>query len=157
MADLSLYENGNGGDIVLLGNDIEMTDSFFNMVYMALFGGNPNFPTTGNETKDEQRFDWYGNTVFLQNDKEFQFNSTLENTLNKVALNSEGRILIEESAKNDLQFLTTFAIVDVEVSILADDKCSIYVTLTEPSNLDAKKYQFIWDSTKNEVINSEIL
>ena len=86
------------------------------------------------------------------NEKEIQFNSVLEKTLNETALDSSGRITIEEAAKKDLQFMKDIADVEVSVSILSDDRVSITTQLTEPDNLEVKEFQLIWDNLKNEVI-----
>ena len=64
MSDLVIYETGDGGDVVLKGNDFELTESLFNMPYLAWFGGNPGFSTTGNELENEQRFDYWANSLF---------------------------------------------------------------------------------------------
>lgn len=154
MADLAIHESGDGGNVNLLNNDFELTEGLFNMVYLAWFGGNPGFPTTGNEISSEQRFDWWGNSLFFPNDPDLQFNSTLEYVLSSTPLNSQGRILIENAAKTDLKFLSKFAEVEVEVSIVSDNKVSIFAKLQEPDNLQEKEFQFIWDSTKNELIES---
>lgn len=152
MTDLMVFESGTGGDVRLLGNDIEMTDSIFNMVYMALFGGNPEAVTTGSELESEQRGDFWGNGLLLPNDKESQFNSITEKTLDNTALDSAGRIEIEESVKTDLEFMSSLARVDVDVSIVEDDRVQIDVLLTEPDNLTEKSFQFIWDATRKELI-----
>jgi len=155
--DLSIYETGSGGDTQLKGNDLVTTDSFFNMVYLGLFGGNPGFPTIGNELKNEQRFDWWGNSLLMANNQVIQFNSELEHTLNTTAINSNGRLLIENAAKKDLAFFSTFAKVDVNVTIISTDKVSIFVELSELENSDDKDFQFIWDETKKELIEEIII
>jgi hypothetical protein len=155
--DLAIYASGNGGEATLSGNDLVTTDSLFNMVFLALFGGNPGFVTTGNELKNEQRGDWHGNALLMPNDPAIQFNSTLEHTLNTTPLTSEGRLLIENSAIIDLAFFSTFAKVKVEVSIVKNDRVSIFVKLTELDNLDDKEFQFIWDATKQELIDEIII
>jgi hypothetical protein len=152
MDDIVIYETGSGGDLQLSGNDIESTSGLFNMVYMAWFGGNTEASTTGNELDSELRDDWFGNALLFDNEKNVQFNSILEKTLNETALDSSGRITIEEAAKEDLQFMKDIADVSVSVSILSDDKVSILVDLKEPDNLQVKEFQLIWDSLKNEVI-----
>jgi len=152
MDDISIYETGSGGDLELLGNDIASTSGLFNMVYMAWFGGNPEASTTGNELESELRDDWFGNALLFENEKEVQFNSILEKTLNQTALDSSGRITIEEAAKKDLEFMKDIADVTVSVSILSDDKVSIVAQLKEPENIEVKEYQLIWDNLKNEVI-----
>ena len=152
MNDIVIYENGSGGDLQLLGNDIASTSGLFNMVYMAWFGGNPEASTTGNELDSELREDWFGNALLFDNEKEIQYNSILEKTLNETALDSSGRITIEEAAKKDLSFLKDIADVSVSVSILNDDKVSILAQLKEPENIEVQEYQLIWDGVKNEVI-----
>ena len=76
----------------------------------------------------------------------------MENALNTTALDSSGRITIEEAAKKDLEFMKDIADVSVDVSILSDDKVSIFAKLKEPENIQVQEYQFIWDGLKNEVI-----
>lgn len=152
MDDIALYETGSGGDLQLLGNDIASTSGLFNMVYMAWFGGNTEASTTGNELESELREDWFGNALLFDNEKEIQFNSVLEKTLNETALDSSGRITIEEAAKKDLEFMKDIADVTVSVSILSDDRVSITAKLKQPENIEEKEYQLIWDKLKDEVI-----
>jgi len=152
MDDVVIYEQGSGGDLQLLGNDIASTSGLFNMVYMAWFGGNTEASTTGNELDSELRDDWWGNALLFNNEKEIQFNSLLEKALNETALDSSGRITIEEAAKKDLTFMKDIADVSVSVSILSDDKVSITAQLKEPENLQVQEFQLIWDGLKNEVI-----
>jgi len=152
MQDIVIYETGSGGDLQLLGNDIASTSGLFNMVYMAWFGGNPEASTTGNEIVSELRDDWFGNALFFNNEDQIQFNSNLEKALNETALDSAGRITIEDAAKKDLEFLKEIAEVSVSVSILSDNKVSITARLKEPENIEVKEFQLIWDNLKNEVI-----
>lgn len=155
--DVLIFENGDGGDVNLLGNDIEMTDSIFDMVYMAMFGGNPEAVTTGNEIASEQRNDFWGNALLLPNDPEKQFNSITEKTLNEVALDSSGRVKIEDAIKIDLNFMFILAQIEVDVSIVSDNRTQMDITLQEPGNLTNKSFQFIWDGTRNELIEQRIL
>jgi hypothetical protein len=153
MADLTIYETGSGGDFYLNGSDLSTTQAgLFEMVYMAWFGGNPEADTTGNEIPSEIREDWFGNALIFNNEKSIQFNSQLERALITTALSSAGRISIEEAAKADLEFMSEIANIDVSVSILSDDKISIFVSMTEPDNLQKKDFQLIWDGVKNEII-----
>lgn len=96
--------DGNGGDLQQLGNDLAVVYGNENQVYLALFGGNVEQNTPALVTK-EQTFDWWANNLFHPNDKERQFNSNTERTLNTTALNSSGRIKIESAVKDDLAFL----------------------------------------------------
>lgn len=109
--------DGNGGDLKLLGNDIALVYGNENQVYLALFGGNveQNTPpiVTANQTED-----FWGNNLFWPNDPSRQFNSNTERILNTTALNSAGRIIIENAVKSDLKFLQDLgATVNVVVTI----------------------------------------
>lgn len=150
--DLLLHETGNGGDLSLNGNDVAVSDGFTNMPYIGWFGGNPLGSTTGNEIPNEQRLDWWGNSLLFPNNKNIQVNSALENALNTIPLNSEGRNLIEQAAKEDMKFFSNFAQTSVSVSILSDDKVQIDLKVNEPSNLQSKDFQYIWDATRQEII-----
>lgn len=152
MADLALTETANGGDITLRGNDLLVTNSIFNQIYMGLFGGNPQASTTGLELETEQRRDWWGNGVLLEDQPVLQQNSTLERTLLSVALNSSGRLEIEEAVKTDLDFLREVAEITVSTAITDIDKIQITILAQEPGNLQEQTFIFIWDATKEEVI-----
>ncbi len=148
--DLEVIESGNGGDLVQKGNDLSFIFGFQNMPYLALFGGNVKASTPVEPIPSEQAFDWWGNSL-LSNKPEAQFNSLTERTLNNIAVNSAGRLEIENVVKKDLEFMTTFAKVSVDVSIVSTDRVRILVTILEPENLDPKEFQFIWDFTNKEL------
>lgn len=152
MTDLALHETGNGGDIQLQGNDLVTTGSIFNQIYMGIFGGNPAASTTGTELDTEQRLDWFGNGLLFQDEPEIQQNSTLERTLNEVALNSSGRLQIEEAVKADLAFLRDVAEISVETSVTDIDRIQITILVQEPDNIQEQSFIFIWDATKEEII-----
>ena len=157
MADLALHETGNGGDIELRGNDMDTTGSIFNLIYMGLFGGNPAASTTGEELETEQRLDWWANGLLFQDAPDIQLNSTFEQTLKEVALNSSGRLEIAESAKADLKFLDEIAEISVDVQITDVDKVQITILAQEPDNLQEQAFIFIWDATKEELIESRTI
>lgn len=157
MTDLALHETGNGGDIRLIGNDLEVTGAIFNQIYMALFGGNPAASTTGTELETEQRSDWWGNGLLTQDQPDIQQNSITEKTLTEVALNSSGRLQIEEAVKADLKFLNDIAEISVETRITDVDKIEITILAQEPDNVQEQAFIFIWDATKLEVIDNTII
>ena len=150
--DLVLHETGSGGDLQLKGNDLDVSGSIFNQIYMALFGGNPSASTTGEELVTEQRQDWWANSLVYQDLPEIQQNSRLEQVLNEVALNSSGRLQIEEAAKNDLKVLKDVAEISVETRITDIDRIEIIIFAKEPDNIQKQAFIFIWDATKQEVI-----
>ena len=148
MNDILLYENGNGGELSVVNGDIETTDSLANQMYLSHFGGNIEADTTGQEIEGEERFDWWGNE-FL--DTENQMNSSLERVLNKTSLNSAGRIIIENTAKKDLEFFGDMAKTDCQVSITGNNKLII------SDKINQNKINFQWDATKEELIVEKII
>ena len=155
--DLVLHETGNGGDLQLKVNDLDVSSSIFNQIYMALFGGDPAASTTGEELLTEQRQDWWANSLVYQDLPELQQNSRLEQVLNEVALNSSGRLQIEEAAKNDLKFLKEVAEISVSTRITDVDRVEIRILAQEPDNVQEQEFIFIWDATKQEVIVLETI
>ena len=87
--DLMMIETGNGGDLVLRGNDLATVTGYENIPYLACFGGN----------------DWWGNDLLLTDGASIRFSSTTEDVLKTVALNSAGRIAVENAILADLAFL----------------------------------------------------
>ena len=156
MNDLTLKETGDGGDLTLLGNDLLLTSGIFNQIYMALFGGNPEASTTGNELITEQRQDWWGNALLSQDKPAIQQNSETEKALGNVAITSAGRLEIEEAVKSDLKFLNEVAQIGVDTSILAEDKIEISILAQEPNNEEEQAFVFSWDATKEEIIYPEM-
>jgi len=149
MIDIIIYESGNGGEIKLKDNgDIETTQGLFNMPYLAHFGGNVEASTTGNEIEGEERFDWWGNE-FL--DEQFQMNSLLEKSLNENNISSSGRNFIERDAKADLEVLNSLGNINSSVSIISNDKIVISDTIEQLNR------SFIWDNTKEEIIEEKII
>lgn len=154
--DLQLRETGNGGDFIKKPKDLAVIYGFQNMVYLALFGGNVASSTPVRRLESEQAFDYWGNTLLWKDDPSVQFNSETERVLNQVALNSSGRVTIEEAVKKDLQFMKPFAKVEVSVSVLGLDKIQISVVLTKPDNIERVEYIYIWDATVSELIESSL-
>lgn len=150
--DLKMVESGNGGDLVLVGNDLAKINGFQNMPYLAMFGGNPEQSTTGPKIGDEQAFDWWGNQLLIPNQQIIQFNSLLEKKLSEVALSSNGRQQIEQAVRRDISFINSFATTSVSVSIASAERIDINITIQEPNNKQSTEFVYIWDSTKSELI-----
>lgn len=155
--DLEIIETGNGGDLVKKPKDLSVVEGFENMVYLALFGGNVEASTPTERIESEQAFDFWGNVLLMGNDPKIQFNSLTERTLGQVALNSSGRILIEQAVKKDLEFMADFALIKVVVSIISTDRIAIGVQITQPDNLQRKEFIYIWDATQAELLAREII
>lgn len=125
MADLLIFESGNGGELKQRGNDFVMVQGIENEPYMLMFGGSR---------------EWWGNDFLDPTDTDKIWSSETEKILNSVALNSAGRIKIEEAVNKDLAPLRkqTGAVVGVQVQILSDDRCEILI------DINGLKQQFVW-------------
>jgi len=155
--DILIWQTGSGGDISLIDNDISLTERLYYKVYLCLFGGNYEASTKGNEVQGEERFDWWGNSLFFSENTSKQFNSETERVLKTVTLNSSGRVKILESVKNDLKLLKNISDVEVNVVILSSNSVSIEVNINEPSNISNSLLRMVWDNAKNEIISSVII
>lgn len=149
--DVLLIETGNGGDLVKKGNDLAMIYGFENMPYLALFGGNKDFPSSTSRVGNEQAFDWWGNNLLFPNDSRQWFSSLTETALHKIPLTSSGRLQIESAIKKDLEFMGPFAEVKVATEIISTDHIKITIGIKQPDNLQEKEFIFIWDATKAEL------
>ena len=146
--DLMIYESGNGGELSLKSGDIETTQAVFNQFYLSHFGGNTEASTTGNEVEGEERNDWWGNE-FLN--EQSQMNSSLERTLNSIALTSAGRAEVEREAKKDVDYLSDLGELSTVVQITGNEKIKV------SDKINQSQVNFIWDATKSEVIEEIIL
>lgn len=124
MTDLLIYETGNGGDLKLRGADLVSVNGYENVTYLAMFGG----------------ASWWGN--YMQPSRPFQ--SQTETVLETTALNSAGRLAVEEAVKNDLAFLTeipgtTFT---VSVTLVSKDRIDIDIAV------DGQTFYYSWNPDK---------
>ena len=152
MSDLLLIMTPNGTDFEMVGPDIRVVEGFQNMPLLGCFGGNVK-ESTKEFIDSEQRGDWWGNSLFMENDSSIQFNSDLERLLYNVSLTSESRLKIEQSVKKDLDFMSDFGDLDVSVSLIAKDRIEINIKIDEPGSLESTDFIYIWDSLKSELIN----
>lgn len=151
MADLLLKEEGDGGDIVLEGNSVKVINSFQNMPYLGMFGGNIEQSTIGPVQEGEQAFDWWGNWLLFSQQGQLQYNSTFERKIKEVALSSLGRVELERAAKFDIKFMEAFSAIVVDVSVESNDTIRIAIEINEPSNLQSTEIVYLWDSAKDEL------
>ena len=153
--DLKLVETGNGGDIVKNGNFLQLINGLQNMPYLAMFGGNTEQITPRTRKYGEQVFDYWGNSLFFAQNPAIQFNSLTEKTLSTTALNSAGRITIENAVIEDLKFMTKFAKVEVSVSIVGVDKLLISVKIIPLNGLESNEFNYLWDATNSELTSGD--
>jgi hypothetical protein len=145
--DLQLILTNDGGDLVKNPKDFGIVLGLENMPLLAMFGGNVEGSTPAQRLENQESLDWWGNNLLMPNDASIQFNSETERLLNNVTLNSAGRLLIEETIKNDLSFLNPFARIVVEVRILSVDRISILIKIIQ------NKSVFIWDLTNKGLVD----
>ena len=150
--DLLLYESGSGGELFLENNDLALTESLYQTIYVSLFGGNVEASTVGNELVGEERSDYWANSLLFKNEKNKQLNSRTERTLNEVTINSSGRLKIKSAVEEDLIFLKKLANLEINIVILGVDKIEIEIIMTSIQNQSNKTFQFIWDNAKREII-----
>jgi len=150
--DLHLFESGDGGELLLMNGDLVLSETLFQTIYLAMFGGNVEASTLGNEIEGQERFDFWGNSLFFKDLKSKQFNSETEKTLKSVTINSFGRLKIKSAVEQDLFFLKKIVNFDIDVLILGIDKINIQIKISQIGNQSDKLFQFIWDNAKNELI-----
>lgn len=144
IGDVYIQETNNGGDLMLVGQDLFMVSGWENMVYTGLFGGNVE-QSTGERATGEQFFDWWGNALLMPDQPEIQFNSATERRLMNVALNSNGRLLVEDAIRLDLEFMKPFAEITVRTAITAPDRLEIRIGIRKPEQLEEQTYIYLWD------------
>lgn len=155
--DLKLIESNDGGDLVKNAKDLEVIFGFQNMVYLALFGGNVEASTPITRIASEQDFSFWGNNLLLPQEPGLQFNSKTERTLINVALNSSGLSIIQQAVESDLAFMKEFATIKVVVSIVGLDNVLIAVRVLQPDNLQEQDFIYIWNATRQELLQSEFV
>jgi len=153
--DILLFENGSGGEMKIFSNDLALVATLYNQVYLAFFGGNLKANTKGNELPDQQRFDYWANSLLFSGAPKKQFNSNLERALGETVYNSSGRIEIENAAKKDLEVLNGIVNTTVAVSIVSESRIRININLSGLNNNEQGKLQFIWNNAKKEIVIEE--
>jgi len=155
--DILLYETGSGGDFTIISNDLVLGDVLCQQFYLAMFGGNLIASTKQEYLENEERFDYWANSLVWPTNKARQFNSETERVLQEVVLNSSGRMKIIQAVKTDLAYLETMINFDVEVSLESLNRISILITFTGKTNQQDKSLQFVFDSSKNELIIEQVI
>jgi hypothetical protein len=148
--DFELEDNGDGGDLILTVNDVKFISGFQNMPYLGLVGGNVE-ASTRVRLESEQAFDYWANSLLMNNESVIQFNSETERLLLVTALNSDGRLKILEAVKKDLSFMKQFSDLTVSVSIPKVDFVEIKLKINELNNQSSTEFVYIWDSIKREL------
>ena len=158
MADLSMYDDGNGGAWANTANDLQLVTSLWNQPYLALFGGQYEQSTPLDEADLQnsiERFDWWGNSIMAPDDPSLQFNSQTERTLDTISLSNEGLLEAQKAVLFDLAYLRDIADVEATVTLDGINRVRIHIRMIEPTNLSERNFVFLWDGTRVEEIISD--
>lgn len=155
--DILLYESGDGGEISIQSNDLALAETLYMQVYLAMFGGNVEENTKTSYLNTEERFDWWGNTLFFNDEKSKQFNSNTERTLKNVSLNSSGRLEIIRAMNEDLSYLGDVLDYNVNVELQDVNKIRLIIQFSQKGNQEDKILQLVYDNAKNEIIIEQII
>ena len=128
--DIAVLESGDGGDFMLIGNDLKMVFGIENQPYLAMFGGNKE-ASTKNEVVEAQSFDWYGNNLIMRGDQSIQMNSEFEKALDNIELTSAGRVRLVDTIKRDLRFMSVYGKVEITGSIVATDRFDVEILIKQ--------------------------
>lgn len=155
--DISLFETGSGGDFAIEQNDLLMGETIYQQIYIALFGGNIEASTKISYLESEERFDYWGNSLFWGKEKSKQFNSETERAIQNNALNSSGRLNIIQAMNVDLNYLKNVIDYVADVRILSTNKLALSVSFKGKENQQDKSLQMVYDNAKKEVIIEKII
>ena len=150
--DINLHESGSGGEMAIVSNDLLMGEALFQQVYLALFGGNVEANTIGNELLSEERFDYWQNPLFFSETPSKQFNSNTERELQKVVLNTSGRLKIIQTVSDDLEYLSNLLKYDVDVQFVGTNHIRIIINFAQKGSQENRVLQMVYDNAKGELI-----
>ena len=125
VTDILIYETGDGGDILLRGNDMASVGGYENTVYLAMFGGSS----------------WWGNFMVPP---EQQYNCVTEDVLNTTPLTSQGRVLIENAIKTDLAYLSSIPGTTTKVTTTITNANRIEINI----DINGQQFNYVWNPDK---------
>lgn len=146
--DLSLFSFGTGSD-----SEFNVSSNVFNIIYLQLFGGNVEADTPVTPEPGQERFDWWGNSLL---DRDVQFNSFTERALSSNSLGEQGLRNISIAIQRDLRGLN-IGDINVNLTMPRPNNISIGIQINEPTNEQDQMIIFVWDQTRNEVIETRML
>ena len=125
--DLLLTDTGDGGELTLTGGDLQMCGTFYNAVYLSLFGGDAFY------------------NVFETYEQSGDFEKALNLPITKQNLNK-----VETTAKQCLKWLLEEGAadsIDVKAYGNNENKINVDITINEPNNV-SYSYGLIWENQK---------
>jgi phage gp46-like protein len=136
--DFKLYEQGDGGELNLIGGDIESDKTLSNAIYLSLFSTDTWYDIF------EDGDGGNSNSANLDND-----NNNLEIQLKELIISTANIRKLETLINEKLNWLLEENIVDsIDTTITPTfETIKICITIQEPSNV-SKKYLIIWSNQK---------
>jgi len=122
-ADVLLFQTSDDSDITMVAGQLQMTDGFETMIYLALFGGNEDDP--GGDRKNKQ---WWANVL----SEDHQYRSETQHLLLSIPSIPANLNRIKQAIKRDLQIFIDEGIagtIDIQVTIPALNRVSITVVV----------------------------
>lgn len=147
--DFKITDEGNGGELVFIAGDLQLTSEVYNQPYLARFGGNLDNSSTDEFKPGEIHGDWWGNELLLSGKLNEQLNSKFEKELNTTTLNISGRKSLEKTAKKDIEYLSGFADVTTVVELPNVNKVRLRDQVIKGENIN---FSYIWDEAKTEIL-----
>ena len=128
--DFKIYEQGDSGELNIIGGDIEPENTLSNSIYLSLFSGDV----------------WYN--IFEESDF-LKTNDTIEQLLNEFIISTKNLRKLETLINESLNWLIEEGIIEsIETSAMPSfESIKISITIKEPNNTD-KKYIIIWNNQK---------
>ena len=128
--DFKIYEQGDGGELNIIGGDIEPENTLSNSIYLSLFSGDV----------------WYN--IFEESDS-LKTNDAVEQLLNEFVISTKNLRKLEALINESLNWLIAEGIIEsIETSAMPSfESIKISITIKEPNNTD-KKYIIIWNNQK---------
>ena len=134
--DFKLYEQGDGGELNIIGGDIESENTLSNSIYLSLFSGD----------------NWYN--IFEESDS-LKTNDDIENLLKEFIVSTNNLRKLESLINESLNWLMNDGIVEsIETSAVPSfESIKISILIKEPNNTD-KKYIIIWNNQKKLIMDN---
>jgi len=151
MIDLQFQDTKEGGDLVVKGSDLKLTQGWDTMLFLSLFGGNVEESTDGSRTEGEIPEDYWANSLLFGGNPGLQFNSRTVRVLQEQQLSKDTIFNLEQAARADLDQLQQFATIEVSAELLSPDSAQLNITITEPGNQEGGLYQFLWDGVEKRL------
>ena len=128
--DFKLYEQGDGGELNIVGGDIESEKTLSNAIYLSLFSGD----------------NWYN---IFENSDSLKTSNDIENLLQNFIISNKNIKKLETLINDNLNWLADEGIVEsIETSIIPTfENIKILINTKEPNNIN-KKYLIIWSNQK---------